>query len=387
MAVKDRKIRRLSRLGIIRLGYLEKRQRKDGSTYTYPKQADRFLLHDAPDIEAFYHDQGIDEVRELDVRLPFKDIESNFPSFYQVWAGGVMVCQGDGEYIQYATPHTVKVDAKGTHVRNAPGDTLVSNGVAQKNFSWNGTQFAQGEIVPCPGKAGGLYPHCAACRLSCLLKVMMADPDLFRMGYYQIATGSTRNHDTIMGTLETMPTNNVNKMPFKLRLVEEATTYQDQKTGMRKKGKRFFLQLEPDPTITRRLYARATEHMLDAPQEQAALPETTEGPEWEYDADSEWAEGDPPAPPPFAEVQATETPTEAVEPEKAPPTIELVPMPDGITSWDAFFCAAIDKLGFANVGAVKYAILSVFGNKWKAEAKIADAWVLLQEYQHAMEAE
>ena len=69
MPIKDRKRRRLIRLGIIRLGYLEERKRKDGSTYTFPRQSDHFLLHDAPEIAEFYAAQGIEEVKELDVLL------------------------------------------------------------------------------------------------------------------------------------------------------------------------------------------------------------------------------------------------------------------------------------------------------------------------------
>ena len=41
MALKDRdksRPRRLARLGIIRLGYKEKRKRKDGSEYEFPRQ-------------------------------------------------------------------------------------------------------------------------------------------------------------------------------------------------------------------------------------------------------------------------------------------------------------------------------------------------------------
>jgi len=123
---------------VIRLGHKEKKtkKRKDGSTYTveYPVQDDHFVLTDAQEIAGHYARQGIEEVRELDVLLPFPDIERNFDAWYQVWAGGVLVCQGDGEYVQYATPFTCNVDNRGTHVYNAPGDTLVSNGVAQIAF-------------------------------------------------------------------------------------------------------------------------------------------------------------------------------------------------------------------------------------------------------------
>jgi hypothetical protein len=122
-----------------------------------------------------------------------------------------------------------------------------------------------------------------------------------------------------MGTLEMQPANNVNDIPFKLRLVEEATTYQDEKTGMRKKGTRFFLQLEPDPTITRKLYAKATEHMIEAPPERTAITATVD-PEDVWDnggEDGDYEEVEDPAPPPFAEMQAEDIESED-EPEPEP---------------------------------------------------------------------
>ena len=293
MAIKDRQRRRLVRLGVIRLGY----RKKNKAGTEYPVQADHFVLRDAEEIAAFYSERGIEKVREMDVLLPFPDIERNFTAYYQVWAGGVLVCQGDGEYVQYATPFTTFVDKKErTHVKNAPGDTLVSNGVALTAFTWNGAEFIEGEIVPCPGDKKDAYPHCQACRLNAMLKVMMADPELFRFGYYQISTGSGRNYDTIMGTLEAMPADRLSGIPFKLRMVEGQTTYKDA-DGKRKKTTKWFLQLEPDPAITRELYARAVSVMVEGPQPVPQLPESA-GPEWGK------FEPDAPAPPPYAEVQA-----------------------------------------------------------------------------------
>ena len=250
----------------------------------HPVQTDFFVLKDAPDVEAHYAALDVEKVRELDVLLPFPDIERNFDAFYQVWAGGVLVCQGDGELVQYATPMRTTVDdKKRAHVYNAPGDTLVANGEAQVAFDWNGCKFAPGDPVPCPGESHDLYPHCGACKLSALLKVMMADPELFRMGYYQISTGSKRNYDTIMGTLELFPADRVNAVPFKLRLVEEQVTFMD--NGQRKRGTKWFLQLEPDPGITRRLYGQQVQQMLGEVQRQPA-PALSAGPVWD-DVDDE----------------------------------------------------------------------------------------------------
>ena len=380
MPIKDRKRRRLIRLGIIRLGYLEERKRQDGSTYTFPRQSDHFLLHDAKEIQEFYAAQGIDEVRELDVLLPFPDIDRNFSANYQVWAGGVLVCEGDGEYVSYATPFTTAVSTKRTSVKNASGDTHVSNGCAQVEFDWNGAHFEPGELVPCSGATQDLYPHCEACKLSCLLKIMMADESLFRMGYYQIATSSGRNHDTILGTLEALPANRVNGISFKLRLVEGSTSYTDD-SGKRHKGTRWFLELEPDPTITRELYKRAAERMIAAPVPRIAA-QVDHGPEW-HTEDGEGYEGngaldyeaDPTAPPPFAEVDPEDI--EELEPDPESTYIR-VPYVDGL-SGEALLTHAVQVMAFDNVGGCMTVLAQVLGPEWREKPPLSQ-WRVLDDH-------
>ena len=309
MPLKDRdrtRPRRLVRSGIIRLGHKETKtkKRRDGTTYevTYPVQDDHFLLHDAPDIAEVYGD----EPRELDVILPFPDIARNFDAFYKVWAGGVLVCKGDGEYVLHAGPFRVEEKGGQTRVYNASGDTLVSDGQAQIAFEWNGQEFKPGDLIPCSGAAQDLYPHCAACRKSAILKVMMAKPELIRFGYYQVATGSGRNYDTILGTLELISGEGqlpVSGIVFKMRLVKEATTYTEK--GKRKATKKWFLQLEPEPALVRALYQQKAQVLLGATVDAKTDPITGE-------VIDEWEEVEPEAPPPFAEDGG---PAEGPEPE------------------------------------------------------------------------
>ena len=313
MPLKDRdrtRPRRLVRSGKIRLGHKETKtkKRRDGTTYEveYPVQDDHFVLTDAPEIAKVYGN----EPRELDVVLPFPDISRNFDAFYEVWAGGVLVCKGDGEYILYAAPFKVEEKSGRTRVHNDSGDTLVSDGQAQIAFEWNGQEFKPGDLVPCPGAAQDLYPHCTACRRSALLKVMMAKPELIRLGYYQLATSSGRNYDTILGTLELISGDGrrpVNGIPFKLRLAEEATTYIEK--GKRKATKKWFVQLEPDPTLVRALYQQKAQALLEtsttANTRAARVVEAT------GEIVDKW-EAEPEAPPPFAEDGG---PAEEPEPE------------------------------------------------------------------------
>lgn len=307
MPLKDRdrtRPRRLTRLGIIRLGYKEERKRNDGSTYEFPRQADYFVLRDAPEVAEHYgvpagvlpkNAPGYDKLRELDVILPFPEIERDFDAWYTVWAGGVLVCKGDGQYVQYASAFELKTGKGGKlTVHRGTAETHVSDGIAQAALSWNGEHFQPGDLVPCSGAAQNLYPHCVACRRSGILKVMMADPELFRLGYYQIATGSGRNYDSIMATLEIVSGNGqrpVNGIPFKLRLVEGDTSFVDD-DNVRRTTTKWFLELEPEPTFTRALLGYQAQKLA------GLLPEVVDEPQ-EYDGEIIDDSGD--APPPHAE--------------------------------------------------------------------------------------
>jgi hypothetical protein len=366
MPLKDRdatRPRRLARLGIIRLGHKvqKEKERQDGTTYTveYPVQDDHFLLHDAPDVAEVYGEGAT----ELDVVLPFPDIARNFDAFYTVWAGGVLVCKGDGEQVRYAAPLRAEEKRGRTSVYNAAGDTLVSDGQAQIAFAWNGQDFAPGDIVPCPGAAQDLYPHCAACRVSAILKVMMAKPELFRLGYYQVATGSKRNYDTILGTLELISGNGqrpVNGIPFKLRLVEEATTYTE--GGKRKATTKHFLQLEPDPDLTRQLYQQQAAALIGK-KETPALPPTIDAETGEIVG--EWDEAEEEAPPPFAE---DSKPAEG---------------PSFPIAFNAFCALAVEELGYKNRGHVMTTlkendVYPMHDGAGDCTFVQADAWAILQ---------
>jgi DNA-directed RNA polymerase subunit RPC12/RpoP len=399
MPLNDRENRRLSRLGFIRLGYRafkckqcgthvkwdgHERQRctqcdtqrtnlvQDGrpASWLFPKQSSCFLLHDAPDIQEYYAKQGIHEVQELDIMLPFRELERNYDANYEVWAGRILCCQGDGTYVKYATPYKL-ADVRGeTRVRTAPGDTLVSRGVAEIPFDWGGEHFDPGDHVPCPGAKQGLYPHCFACKISGILKVMMWDPGLFRFGYYQINTGSGNNHDVIMGTLETMNLNDYRGFPFTLSLIEGETTYLDDQK-VRRRTKKWFLNLEPRKEETRELYSGTVARSLGAPE----LPASVD-PEWDDTIDM-----DPdPVPPPYAAARAEEE-EGIVEPEP-PVKVDPIPVPNGL-SHKTIVELAVKHLGYAHEGAVKGAMYAIIRDtKWyeSTEWSPKDVWFQLQDH-------
>ncbi len=301
MPIKDRKKRdRLIQAGTIRLGHKETTKRADGSTYSFPVQDDHFQLHDAPDILASYGPEQGGKVREIDVVLQFTEPSRNFDANYELWAGGVLVCKGDGEYIERADPFTTKKkfdrkgNSKGIGVYNAPGDTLVHNGVAMVNFSWNGFDFSKGDHVTCSGETKDLYSHCANCRMKSILKVAMSRPELVRYAYYKLSTGSGRNYDLINDTLTGLyeAFGHVNGIHYWLRYVERPTTYKDD-SGKRHSTKKWFLELEPYPEDLRRLYAEQRARLLNIAQIQPPAAEVV-------DVDAEYV-AEEPAPPPHAE--------------------------------------------------------------------------------------
>lgn len=304
MPIKDRQKRdRLILAGTIRLGHKETRQRPGGGEYSVPVQDDHFQLHDAPDILASYGPEQNGKVREIDVVMQFAEPARNFDANYELWAGGVLVCTGDGEYVKRAEPFTIKEklnkdgSPKGIGVYNAPGDTLVHNGVAMADIAWNGEEFQYGDHVPCSGETQDLYPHCANCKMKSVLKVAMLRPELVRYAYYKLSTGSGRNYDLINDTLTGLyeAFGHVNGIRYWLRYVERSTTYKDD-SGKRRSTKKHFLELEPYPDDLRRLYAQQRARLfniaqIQPPQDDEMLdvdgeiihdePPAESGPEWD----------------------------------------------------------------------------------------------------------
>jgi hypothetical protein len=324
--IKDRAKRiRLVRAGIIRLGFraikcqhcktITRYRGKETTcdtcgkvtiitnpTYqTFPRPAEHFILRDAPAVAAFYGE----DATELLVTLPFTEPDKNLDAKYDIWAGGVCVCSGDGELVQYANPLTVETKNNGKlTVKNKPGDTLVMNGVAQVAFDWNGSSFQPGDHVPCSGYNKDLYPHCQACSMTAILKVMMAEPELMRFAYYQISTGSWRNHDTILTMLDEIYAEfgQVSGIRYWLRLVEQPITYQDEQ-GRHRSTNKHFLQLEPVKEDLMRLWEKRRARLFGLPGTPTrALPATT-GTENDIviDADGVIIDAEDAAPPPYAE--------------------------------------------------------------------------------------
>lgn len=274
MAIKDRKRTRFNRLGVIRLGYRvfycdnghakaptrwngnasqecsvcgKTRSGLSERSGVAPYQPGHFVLRDAPAILDFYEQRGTPEtgIRELEIMFPFAERDRNFIANYQVWTANTVVCEGDGEYVTRASPFKLSKSKSGyLRIRQDTGDTLVNNGMACKKFDWNGEHFEAGDHVPCSGSGEErLYPHCALCKLNSLIKVIMADPELFDVGYYQIATGSGNNYDAFDTMFDILPAN-VQGVRFRLQMVQEKKRYRGD-DGKLHPTEKWFLYLKP----------------------------------------------------------------------------------------------------------------------------------------------
>ncbi len=316
MPLKDRdarQVKRLSRLGVVRLGHTEEKIRDDGRKVKFPVPDDHFVLTDAPALLAAYGDC----CRSLPVIFVFDEVERAFRASYSVWAGGINVCSGDGEFISAASSFRTERNEKtgAITVHNAPGGRLVEGGLAVRSFTLGEESFKPGDRVKCSGSRRDLYPHCRACKASALLKFTVADPqhkDLLRLGYYQLATGSGRNYDSIDYTLKQVYAifGKISWIPMTLRLVLESTIYEDKsRGGIFTHGERWFVQLEPTQEVVRQMYLRATKGALIASPGGALAISGPADPSY-YDDDfsegvSDWEE-DAPLPPPHAGQRAAQ---------------------------------------------------------------------------------
>ena len=81
-------IRRLPRIGLIRLGI----KKKNAKGMEYPAAVDYFVVPD--EVKKVYGEQP----RELDIIFPLDEVDDIFPQFYKRYGHSKgLVCKGDGE--------------------------------------------------------------------------------------------------------------------------------------------------------------------------------------------------------------------------------------------------------------------------------------------------
>ncbi len=405
----------LTKLGNIRLGWTEPTQ----SGYDIPVASDYFVLTDAPFLAGVLGEKPT----ALEIHFPYPSFDDNISADYRVWAGGarkgsgISVCQGDGEFVSSALPFKVSTDSKGrVHVNRAPGDRLVSYGKAAIDFQWGEHSFTERDVVPCPGAAKGLYPHCEACDPGILLKVMIRKPvEAARWGYWQIATRSIRNYKHFMGVWASITNGGrvpipMNDVPFVLRIMPGSTLFQNQKDKTWGAREAFFLKLELDQKVAElvegareRRFVAMLEGRVDPmliPQLSAELERGFEELPFDdppiEDADYDEDLGDDPflregdyhgAP---MDVDAYEDLKEEREREAK---IDLDYVPDWIDTdekglFEKLCFEAQEHLGYEHYNHVKNAVAQLVPyRKERSKLTYRATWHLLQEHQRSKEAD
>ncbi len=244
---------RLSRLGIIRLGIKVPGRTPDKS---YPKEADHFVLTDAPDVAAVYGDKP----QSLLVYLPFPTVDENLIAYHELWAAGYCKCRGDANRI------VDLLDPAGV-------ERIVRDGLVLKDFNAEGDSFRVGDVMPCPGLAHNRYKRCLKCRPSAVLMVMVRSPHdetqlvADRLGYYQIRTNSFHNIHNLTAQLRYAEkvarqwNGSLQGIPLILKRVQRDISYVNTDTASgeqrRQTGPKWLLDVEFDLVWVH----RATERM------------------------------------------------------------------------------------------------------------------------------
>jgi len=188
---------RLPRLGIIRLGYKETRQRRDGTEYTFPRAADHFVLDDAPSVAKIYGDEPT-VLEPVFLPLDNEDIiASHYLRMYtQTWG---LVCRGDGRTAsRQVDPDRLK----------ATGDPVPADKDTKKPMMLT-------VHCPCP------YLETGDCRETLFLYVML--PEVPGAGVFQVSTGSANSIRNLQGSMAMIRAiaGRINNIRLKLSLVPQ----------------------------------------------------------------------------------------------------------------------------------------------------------------------
>ena len=246
-------------IGAIRKGRKETRTRKDGSTYEQPIDLTFFRVEfderEKVSAEVFRSKYG-PQPTEINIILPFNEIERCWDPFLEAYTAGRMVARSDGEKFTYL------VDTK-------TGEIKVKNSVPF-------TPYNEGQVV------GHDYQNKPVkCRPVGRLKVIV--PELARAAYLTVMTTSVHDIANISAQLEAFKTLNGGRIagiPLVLRRRPKMISTPGE-TGQRVRREKWLLSIEADPEWVKRMLSET--NRLALPGNGTALLPETPSPEWDED--------------------------------------------------------------------------------------------------------
>lgn len=296
---------------------------------------------------------------DIDIVLPFDDIDRCWDAWCEAYTAGRMVARSDGEYFVYLSDV-------------ATGAVKVQNG-----FDANGAKVPHQDII---GKAGKTD---VKCRPVGRLKVIV--PGLRRAAYLVVHTTSVidiRNISEQLRAIQAMNGGRIAGVPLVLRRRPKMVSCPTSEPGKKARREKWMLSIEADPKWVAAMLTAMDTAALPAGAERPALPAVPE--EADEDFDGEWDEidGDAPEGEPvaetvdeYSEVEPDTTPAMTLEEAEAMtnsrgdkygdmdiPTLEKVKA----NIFKAMSDPAIDADYYAELGKKHTAIVMILASK-KAE--------------------
>lgn len=232
----DRNEVRFPRIGFVRKGSPKReKKRADGSTVTtWGVDLDHFRF-DSDDDEAMaaFHDAYGDEPKQINVFLPWPDVDQNFQAWKEHYTAGALQHRCDGETC------VLWLDKK------------------------DGTYHT--DPIPCPG----------GCKEIGYLSVII--PELKRLAFVTVLTHSKHDIMELQANLEAyrVMTGQLRGIPFVLRRVEREISMFDEKSGKRVRRRKWLMHVETAPRWAKIMITNAEYSAIPAPV-RAALPAPVE---------------------------------------------------------------------------------------------------------------
>lgn len=210
-------------IGVIRKGAAKTEKNRPGADLEYFR-----VVFDEGELIANqrFHELYGDEPTEINVMLPFDDIDQVWEAWRESYNASALIHRCDGEYVEYA-------------INSATGEVLVRNGIMMSAVPGR-PDLHLGDRVPCNGKA--------ECKPTGRLTVVV--PELRRAATLMVLTTSIHDIVNISGQLEALKSLNSGRLaglPLVLRRRPKRISTPSGEGGKRARREKWLLSIEADP--------------------------------------------------------------------------------------------------------------------------------------------